>query len=303
MGCKSKTCKTKKSDKSLRMYTMTGDSGFAPHVKDRLLSLACCAGPTREQAEVGDFVLGISGKEMYNKKMDNYVPRHTLIYLMRVDEKLTFDEYFSAGKFIGRADNIYVKRNGIYIQNRRHVTDKGYNEEHKDLFSLKPDYKKYFIKGVVSNKLRKAFNEDGCSLPSKVTIIRKKEKIWAIRDDSKKKKIIFQVKDAGTRLIIHKGYDDAEKSEYVILSKNFYYFGDYWKNENDKNKKLKEKINKICNIVGFTFTRGGHNKKISTADGEAKNLLNFIKNNYVVRKHGESNNLPDKNQKSKCCKQ
>ena len=59
-----------------------------PHVKDEWISLACCACPTREYSKEGDFVLGVSGKTM------NEVPEHIPIYLMKVEEKLTFDKYF-----------------------------------------------------------------------------------------------------------------------------------------------------------------------------------------------------------------
>jgi hypothetical protein len=113
----------------LHLYTMTSDSGFAPHVGDGWISLACCAAPTREHTRVGSFVLGVSGKTMRG------VPFHTPIFLMQVDEKLTFDEYFNDERFRGRADNIYFKgEDGDYVQDkdRRHLKDKRYRRMHSD---------------------------------------------------------------------------------------------------------------------------------------------------------------------------
>lgn len=108
---------------------MTEDSGFAPHIKDKWISLACCARFIRKDSNVGDFVLGVSGKTMAN------VPEHIPIYLMQVDEKLTFDEYFRDPRFVNRVDNIYyLKKDGKYIQDstRRHVKDKGYTTFHEN---------------------------------------------------------------------------------------------------------------------------------------------------------------------------
>lgn len=210
--------------KWLRMYTMTVDSGFAPHVRNGLISLACCAGPTREHANVGDFVLGLSGKKMYNKKTYNYVPRHTLIYLMKVDEKLKFNEYFYDSRFSNRSDNIYRKRkrNDKYIQDRRHVKDKRYMSEHK-------------------------------------------------------------------------GKDDTRIYKNVLLSRNFYYFGDRWRSDD----KLHKRMEKFCEKVKYVYKPHGQCEDISSDNGDVKKLLRFIKK-YPLGKNGKPNHLPDNNQKLKC---
>lgn len=220
MGCKSKPCKTKKSDKSLRMYTMTIDSGFAPYVKDGWISLACCAPFTRRKANVGDFVLGVSGKTM--KKVN----QHTLIYLMKVDEKLTFNEYFYDSRFLNRSDNIYRKRkrDDKYIQDRRHVKDKRYMSEHK-------------------------------------------------------------------------GKDDTRISKKVILSGNFYYFGDRWRSDG----KLHKRMEKFCEKVKYDYKPYGQCEDISSDNGDVKKLLRFIKK-YPLGKNGKPNHLPDNNQKQRCHK-
>lgn len=217
------------SDKNLRknflhVYTMTEDSGFAPHANDEWVSLACCAGPIREYTEIGNFVLGVAGKTMKD------VPEHLPLYLMQVDEKMTFNKYFHDPRFVGRVDNIYVKKGGEYDQDRRNVKDKRYNNFHKD-------------------------KED----------------------------------------------DDTKKSEFVLLSRHFYYFGNYWKN--DKENKLYKEMNKLCNKKnGFTYTIGGHYKKMTTDNRRVRKFLRYIIDNYTVGKNGEPNHLPDNNQKSKCHK-
>lgn len=109
------------------IYTMTYDTGFAPYVDYRWLSLACCAPPVRKDAEVGTIVLGLSGKTM-----ENVEKQHVPIYLMRVDEALSFDEYYRDQRFIGRADNIYVMRDGEYVQDRSKVRDRRFIHEHED---------------------------------------------------------------------------------------------------------------------------------------------------------------------------
>jgi len=194
---------------NLHIYTMTSDSGFAPHLKDGWISLACCAGPTREHTKIGNFVLGLSGKGMNN------VPPHTLIYLMQVDEKLTFDEYYCDQRFVGRVDNIYEKKEGKYTLNRRNVKDKRY-------------------------------------------------------------------------INMHEGGDDTEKSEFILLSRHFYYFGDYWK----RDKKLHRKMEDFCGDIGYKYTVGGNYKKLSTGNENVKKLMKFVIETYKVGKIGRPNSLP-----------
>jgi hypothetical protein len=273
----------------IKMYTMTNDSGFAPHVNNEWISLACCAGPTREYSNVGDFVLGVSGATMDN------VPKHVPIYLMQIDEKMTFDDYFHDERFIGRPDNIYVKKTGIYVQERRNVRDGRYTDSHKDSFSLGQGFKDYFVEGLISDKLIEVFNENGCPLSNKATITRKKEKIWVIRDCPR----IFQIKDASRRLIVHKGYDDSVKSEFVLVSRHFYYFGDRWR----RDKRLNSVMERFCRDNGFKYTTGGNYKKILIDDNQTMEFLHNLIKSCDVGENGHPNHLPKhesgKNQEKK----
>lgn len=190
----------------LRVYTMTDDTGFAPHVKDGWISLACCAGPTRKNAEKGDFVLGVAASSRGN------APQHAPIFLMQVDKKVTFDEYFNDPNFAGRVDNIYELDGGSYVQNRENVTDRRYDNFHKD-------------------------------------------------------------------------GEDPQKSEFVLLSRHFYYFGDSWKEDN----KLHELTKSFCSEVGFSYTAGGHSKNTSLKNGHAKKYLKHIIYNHRTGKQGKPN--------------
>lgn len=190
-------------------YTVTDDTGFAPHIKDGWISLACCSGPTRKGAEVGDFVLGVSGSTM------DGVKKHVPIYLMKVEEKLSFDEYFHREEFRGRVDNFYEKVEGEgYKQNRKFVDDERYKNRHPE-------------------------------------------------------------------------GEDPEKSEYVLLSQDFYYFGDRWKIDEN----LCEKMEDFCKSVGFTFVPGFTYKEITDED-EIRGLIEFFGSNYNKGKIGEPNHLP-----------
>jgi len=200
--------------KKLHMYTIVVDSGFAPHLNNGVLSLACCAGPTREHTETGTYVMGVSAASMEGVK------KHLPIYLMRVTEKITFEEYFENPKFEGRVDNIYKKEGENYMRTTEKSTifDNRYEEEHKE-------------------------------------------------------------------------GKDPEKSEYVLLSDDFYYFGDMC-NEN----KLHQKMEKLCDKVDFSYTAGGNYKKVTDED-VIDDLLNFFEDNYKKGKLGDPNHEPDE----ECC--
>ena len=120
-------------DTKIRIYTMTSDSDFAPHVRDGWLSLACCKPGIREKAKIGEWIGGVGGTTLFGSKEDS-----RLIFLMQVDETMSFDEYFYDKRFAGkkRADNIY-KRNSKLIQDnkanwmKKHVKEKDIRHDTK----------------------------------------------------------------------------------------------------------------------------------------------------------------------------
>ena len=70
-------------------YIITRDFGFAPNPFHGILTLATCKPKIRKAAQVGDYLMGNSNKASGNK----------LIYMAKVDEILTFDEYWSDVRF------------------------------------------------------------------------------------------------------------------------------------------------------------------------------------------------------------
>ncbi len=71
------------------VYVVAHDVGFAPHPFHRYCTLACCKPAIRRTAREGDWVVGLSPKAL----------GHRLVYAMRVDEVLTFTDYWRDRRF------------------------------------------------------------------------------------------------------------------------------------------------------------------------------------------------------------
>lgn len=96
---------------SLFSYIIEHDLGFAPNPFHGACTLACCKPRIRKKAAVGDYILG-TGAVKPNL-------RGHICYWMRVDEILTFDQYWadyrfrrkkpvmSGTTFLRYGDNIY----------------------------------------------------------------------------------------------------------------------------------------------------------------------------------------------------
>lgn len=72
-------------------YVVEHDLGFAPNPFDQVCTLACCKPQIRKRAKLGDYILGTGAARL---KLQGQ-----LIYWMRVDEVLTFDEYWADLRF------------------------------------------------------------------------------------------------------------------------------------------------------------------------------------------------------------
>ena len=87
-------------------YVLKSDSGFAPNPLGGYCSLACCKPKIRKAAQPGDWIMGTTPADLGKGR---------LTYLMKVDEALTFHEYFCDPRFEGKkpspdnphGDNIY----------------------------------------------------------------------------------------------------------------------------------------------------------------------------------------------------
>ncbi|MBN9286091.1 MULTISPECIES: hypothetical protein [unclassified Flavobacterium] len=94
-------------------YKITRDYGFAPNPFGEYCTLACCKPHLRRKASVGDWIIGTGAVE-------NGLLYH-IIFLMKVTEKITFQEYWEDPRFNNKkpvingslkqlhGDNIYFK--------------------------------------------------------------------------------------------------------------------------------------------------------------------------------------------------
>lgn len=103
-------------------YIITRDFGFAPNPFQGVLTLATCKPRIRKSAQVGDYLLGNSPKSLGNR----------LIYMAKVGEITTFDNYWNDPRFQNKkpvmngsfktlyGDNIYHHEDGEWIQADSH---------------------------------------------------------------------------------------------------------------------------------------------------------------------------------------
>lgn len=101
----------------LRSYVMVSDTGFAPNVTGGYCTLATCKPRIRRNASVGEWVMGTPSKS------DG---QENLTYLTRIDEAMSYDEYYRDDRFEIKkpendpvGDNIYYEQDGLLIQDER----------------------------------------------------------------------------------------------------------------------------------------------------------------------------------------
>lgn len=75
----------------LYIYVVDRDFGFAPNPFHGYCTLATCKPKIRSHAQIGDWIMGVGGRRL------NATGK--IIYLMKVSEILTFNEYWSDVRF------------------------------------------------------------------------------------------------------------------------------------------------------------------------------------------------------------
>ncbi len=105
-------------------YVVARDYGFAPNPYGNVCTLATCKPDIRKAAKVGDWIFGTGSVQN--------VGRDKLIYAMKVDEIISFNDYFSDQRFKHKkpnmlgskiqmyGDNIYELKDGIWHQSDSH---------------------------------------------------------------------------------------------------------------------------------------------------------------------------------------
>lgn len=146
-------------------YKVEHDWGFAPNPFHGTLSLATCKADIRgcKNLQIGDWVVGFGSKSMENLGK--------LVYAMKVEEVLTFDQYYADPRFQCKKPFKYGSLVQMYGDNVYH-TDK-------------------------SEKPERQYIQDECA---------HSHKDWSFYQDH---------------------YDRDTKSDKVLLSQTFYYFGDH----------------------------------------------------------------------------
>jgi hypothetical protein len=101
-------------------YVVEHDWGFAPNPFHGFCTLAGCKADIRSAARVGDYVVG-TGSAAHRRQ-------GFLVFFMRVDEKITFDDYWTGERFSSKkprfraarsaayGDNIYHRVHGVWTQ-------------------------------------------------------------------------------------------------------------------------------------------------------------------------------------------
>ena len=78
-------------------YVVTHDNGFAPNPFHGYCTLATCKPRIRKHAEIGDWIFGVGSTQ------NNQAGK--LIYAMRVEEEMSFDEYWTDPRFEQKKPN------------------------------------------------------------------------------------------------------------------------------------------------------------------------------------------------------
>lgn len=114
-------------------YIITRDFGFAPNPFGEFCTLATCKPSIRKAAQVGDWIIATGPKTFYNKA--GY-----LFFAMKVEEKLSFNEYWEDDRFQYKkptfngslkqcyGDNIYYfnkELNAWHQQDSHHSLEEG----------------------------------------------------------------------------------------------------------------------------------------------------------------------------------
>ena len=98
-------------------YVMVHDMGFAPNPFHGACTLATCKPTTRRCAQKGDWIVGLGSKR---KGLENKI-----IYAMRVEDEMTFTDYWDDPAFLRKQPDVSGSCKRIYGDNIYHQDAKG----------------------------------------------------------------------------------------------------------------------------------------------------------------------------------
>jgi hypothetical protein len=85
-----------------RTYRLNHDLGFAPNPFFGWCTLACCMPQIRKNAKEGDIIIGMAGAD--KRGLGRIYPQ--LVFWMRVDQGMSFDDYWTDPRFINKRPQI-----------------------------------------------------------------------------------------------------------------------------------------------------------------------------------------------------
>ena len=98
-------------------YVVARDYGFAPNPFFGVCTLATCKPGIRKHAAIGDWVIGTGSKQKKRQDM--------LVYIMRVDEVMTFNEFSEDHRFQQKKPNMRGSKKQRFGDNIYYLDNKG----------------------------------------------------------------------------------------------------------------------------------------------------------------------------------
>jgi hypothetical protein len=102
-------------------YVVARDFGFAPNAFHGVCTLAACKPRIRKATSVGDWVVG-TGSGAASRQRAGF-----LVYAMKVDETLTFDQYWADERFLLKRPNLRGSKKMAFGDNIYHRKGEGYD--------------------------------------------------------------------------------------------------------------------------------------------------------------------------------
>ena len=152
-------------------YKITRDFGFAPNPFYSMCTLATCKPKIRKTANIGDCVIGFGSAAKYSRL------KNKIIYIMRVEKKITFNEYWNGKEFQCKkpvmngslkqnyGDNIYHFENGLWVQVDSHHSLK---DGTPNILNVRKDTSS---DNVLISKTYWYFGKEAVDVPSDLSVI------------------------------------------------------------------------------------------------------------------------------------
>lgn len=145
-------------------YVVSHDIGVAPNIDGGVCTISLCKPRIRKAAQVGDWIVGL-----WPKRQKKWPPGHEkrLTFVMRVGEKLTFQDYWNDVRFQMKKPGATRTPDNIYEPRRQRSTGEWAFKKSKTWVHAGEDHKKRDLSGLyvlVADRFW-YFGEVTCQLP------------------------------------------------------------------------------------------------------------------------------------------